>query len=456
MGGIFINYRWSGEPASFVQKLCDRLVDFFGEGQAFLDKRSIDAGDDYRYELRQRLIDSDVVITVIHRKWIAELDRKRHGKDWVREELELALKHQKRIIPLLLNGVEAPKDTALPPSIHEVAYRQAHEVRDNSWENDTEALIRKLEIILAPPWEPGEPANVASTPPRRWVGYLAAGLTVGVLVTPVWLLPDHASAREFVAYLMPWSLGLMLAPLAATFVTFLSKKPLYLADQSVQDMPLGKYYPRVFAPLGVLVVLFTVSVIVTAPAAPSVIPILIGISIFATTYLVVTIRNQFREEERREKEWPRRLPEPVHAAPVRAELARLERQVRDWPRHRPTRELLHRTEWQLGHLRSAGNALSDDADRGRWRWLMADHPWAFSCYAVWVAGSVGLMTAAALPRLVMWLPVIVAIFACGVAAATAEFAYRRERWQRTEVAKEVGDHTGRIEVRLIELRHRRS
>lgn len=86
---------------------------------------------------------------------------------------------------------------------------------------------------------------------------------------------------------------------------------------------------------------------------------------------------------------------------------------------------------------------------------MADHPWLFNFSAVWVAGSVGLMAAAALPRLAVWLPVIAAAFACGVAAVTAELAYRRQRAQRREVAEEVHDHTDRIEERLEDLRNRR-
>lgn len=453
MGGIFINYRCSDERTWFVRALRKRLADHFGEGQAFLDEHSIDVGRDYRHDLAQRLIDSEVVIAVIHREWVTEL--RPHGKDWVIKELELALEHEKEIIPLLLDGVQAPEDEDLPPMIREVAYRQAHKIRDESWEHDIEELVEKLERIVKPPWEPGEPESVSPTPSRRWVGYLAAGLTVGALVVPVFLLPDHASAREFVAYLMPWLLALMLAPLAATLLIFLSKKPLYFADQPLQDLPLSRYYLRVAVPLGVLIVLFLVSTILELGVALEVFPFMIFIVTLATAYLIVIIRKQFRAEKKREEEWPLRLPEPVRPAPVREELARLERQIRDWPKHRPTRELCDRAEWQLRHLQAAGAALSEDAKRGRWRWLMADHPWGFSCYAVWVAGSVGLMTAAALSRFVLWLPVIVAVLAYGIATATAEFTYRRECWQRGEFADEVLDYTDRLQMRLKELRGRR-
>jgi len=43
----------------------------------------------------------------------------------------------------------------------------------------------------------------------------------------------------------------------------------------------------------------------------------------------------------------------------------------------------------------------------------------------------------------------------GVAGATAELAYRRQRWQRSGVAKEIGDNANRIKKNLEELRGRR-
>jgi len=453
MGGIFINYRRNREHVRFVQKLHDRLVEFLGEGQAFLDKPAIDVGEDFRHVLEERLLDSEVVIAVIHQEWVAELDNE--GKDWVREELELALRHQKKIIPLLLDGVKMPTAAVLPESICEVAYRQAHEVHVASCDHDLDALVEKLELFVAPPWkQPGDPKNVASTPPRGWVGYLVGSLTLGALVVPMWFLPDLASAREVAIDVSLWLLALMLAPLTAILVMFLSRRPVNVAEERVHDMPLGKYYTRVAGPLGILAVLVVLSMILASPVTSGALPFLLFIVIIATAYVVVTILGQRKEEERRETEWPQRLREPVRAAVVRQELSRLERLVRR-PTSRPTWALRLRANWHLQHLNAAGTALFKDAERGRWRWLTADHPWLLCLSAVWVAGTVGLMTAAALPRLVVWVPVIVAAFAYGVAAMTVELAYRRQRRQRREVAEEVRDHTGRIEERLKELRSRR-
>lgn len=453
MGGIFINYRRSDEHVRFVRQLRDRLVGAFGEGQVFLDESSIDVGEDFRPVLKGRLADANVVIAVIHQEWVTELDP--NGKDWVREELELALEHDTKIIPLLLDGVRAPTAAVLPPSIREVAYRQAHEVHDASCEHDINALIGKLELVLARPWKPsGEPADVASTPPRGGAGYLAGGLALGALVAPALFLPDLTSAREVAVDVSLWLLMLMLAPLTAVLVMFLSRRPINVAEESVHDMPLGTYYARVAGPLGVLAVLLVGSMILGSPVAPSAIPFLIFIVVIATIYLVARIRKQHKDEEKRKSKWPQRLREPVHAAPVRQELARLGQHVRR-PTSRPTWDLRIRAGWHLRHLRAAGDVLVKDAERGRWRWLMADHPWLLNFSAVWVTGSVGLMAAAALPRLAVWLPVIAAAFACGVAAVTAELAYRRQRAQRREVAEEVHDHTDRIEERLEDLRNRR-
>lgn len=453
MGGIFINYRRGRGHARFVREFRGRLVDFFGEGQVFLDEPAIDVGEDFRRALEKRLADAEVVIAVIHPEWVADLDRE--GKDWVREELELGLRDEKKLVPLLLDGVTMPTAAALPESIRELAYRQAHKVHDTaSWKDDVEALIGDLERDVAS-WDRGEPEGFEPTPPRGWVGYLAAVLALVALVAPAWFLPDLTSARELAVDLSLLMLVLMLAPLAAISMMSMFQRPVALAEERVHDIPLGTYYLRVAAPLGLLGVVLIASMILSLPVAPEVIPVLIFIIVIATVFLVVLIREQRKKEERRENEWPQRVPEPVRAAPVRQELARLERKIKEWPRHRPTRDLCLRAASQLRHLQAAGAVLSEHAARGRWRWLLAEHPWVVSFFAVWMAGSVGLMAAAALPRLAIWPPVIVAAFACGVAAATTEVAYRRQCRQLGKVAQEVHDHACRIEQQLRDLRSRR-
>jgi hypothetical protein len=453
VGGIFINYRRHPERDWFVRTLRDRLADYFGEGQVFLDNSSIDVGEDYRSALRARLLDAEVVIAVIHREWVAEL--RADGLDWVREELELALEHQKKIIPLLLDGVPAPDPTTLPSSIHQVAYKQAHQVHDRSWNADIVALIHKLTPFVASTWEPGEPENVAPARPCGWVGFLVGALALGVFVAPVLFLPDDTAAREVAVIGSLWLLALMLPPLIATLAVFLVRKPVNVIEYNLHDMPLRAYYARVFAPFSVLLLLLSGSYVTAGGPPPEVIPFLISIVIFVTLYVVVILRKQRKDEEQRETQWPQRMPEPVRAAPARQELSRLQRRITGWPHHRATRELCDRADWHLRHLRSARLALGADARRGRWSWLMADHPVLLGCYAAWVGGAVGLLTAAALPRLVLWVPAIAAGYACAVAAATAEIAYRHQRWRRTRVADEIDGHADRIEQNLMTLRGRR-
>ncbi|HSV66345.1 MAG TPA: hypothetical protein VLJ59_10630 [Mycobacteriales bacterium] len=225
-------------------------------------------------------------------------------KDWVCEELKLALQHKKEIIPLLLNGTPPPTAAELPPSIHKLAYQQGHRVYDESSKDDIEALIEKLELSVAPTWARSAPESIAHTPPRGRAGYLAAGLALGGLLAPFWLVPDQTSARKAAVSLALWSLALLLAPLAAVLGTFLTKKPVNLAEQSVHDMPAGGYFARVAGPLGVLGVLLTLSFLVGQPVSPSVVPFLIFIVIIVTVYLVVLIRNQLKNEEKRRRSGP--------------------------------------------------------------------------------------------------------------------------------------------------------
>jgi TIR domain len=462
MGGIFINYRKGAGRERLVQALCEELAGYFGDGQVFLDRRSIDLGDDYRSTLTDRLLDAEVVIAVIHREWADELRQRQDGKDWVRRELELALqqpgagKQGKKIIPLLLHGNRVPPAETLPSSVHEIAYQQGHRLRSASWADDVRALIRKLELHVAPSWQRSDPGTVAPTPARRWPRYSVAAIALGALVTAMLALPQNRAAREVAVTAAVSSLPFMLAPLIALLGVFLLKRRINTFENSVHDMPIKAYYARVALPLGALLLLFSGSSMLSAPPPAELVPFLLFIVSVTTAYLIFKYRQQHKDEKLRTDAWPQRMPEPVRPAAARQELARLQNRIDVWPEYRATRELCDRADWHLRHLRSASEALSTDARRGRWRWLIADHPFVLNGYAAWLAGSIGIIIAAALAQQALWLPLAVVSLFVGVAVATAEVAYRHQLWRRTTVVDEIDRHASTIEQRLTTLRERRA
>lgn len=444
MGGIFINYRRNPDRNAFVRALRDRLVEEFGEGQVFLDERSIDLGEEYPDVLRDRLLDADVVVAVIHPEWVADL--RPTGRDWVREELELALEHRVRVIPLWLAGVRDDMFPTLPNSL-QLARRQAFQISDSAWtQSDFTAFVEELHHFVRPDWDPGEPTDVPPTPPRPWAGPVAVLLAALAFLTPVVFPPGDEVAWDLTA----WSLLLMVAPPATALVMAAVRRPVHRMERNTHEMPLRQYYARVAAPLGLMGVLLTLTMITGSGPFPAVLPLLVFIALVATVGLVGVIRKEQKAELLRDEQWPQRLTGPVRPAPVRGELARFERRVTGWPKYRSTRDLRDRADWHAAHLRAAADTLRGDGERGRWSWVTADHPALLAGYGLWVGGTLGLLAGLTVRALVVG-----AVVAGALAAVTGEVMYRRQRRQREAVAKEITEETNDVDAKLTELRERR-
>ena len=65
--------------------------------------------------------------------------------DWVRIELEAALKREIPVAPVLVDGATYPDADRLPPSLQALAYRQGGRVRnDTDFHSDMRVLIDRL------------------------------------------------------------------------------------------------------------------------------------------------------------------------------------------------------------------------------------------------------------------------------------------------------------------------
>ena len=148
---IFISYRRAdaGWP---VRWLAEWLTSQFGPGVVFLDADSIRPGDDFAAKIEAAMGACSVLLVVIGPQWLAAEGKpgRRAGdpKDWVRLEIELAIKRGIRVIPVLVNGARMPSPGELPPSLRALAYRQAVELNPAS--PDTRRLASVLEDALAP------------------------------------------------------------------------------------------------------------------------------------------------------------------------------------------------------------------------------------------------------------------------------------------------------------------
>jgi hypothetical protein len=152
---IFISYRRvdSAYPAGW---LFDRLAERFGPEQIFKDVDAIHLGDDFVKEIEEAVGQADVLLALIGKRWLTAADE--HGgrrlddpEDFVRLEIEAALRREVLVIPILVEGATMPREEQLPPSLAPLARRQALELSPASFGSDTSKLLDYLRGVLKTP-----------------------------------------------------------------------------------------------------------------------------------------------------------------------------------------------------------------------------------------------------------------------------------------------------------------
>ncbi len=144
---IFINYRRS-DSEDVVGRIHDRLTAEFGKGSVFKDVEDILPGVDFRRALEHEVSCTDVMLVVIGPDWISRTNKRRlhDPDDFVRFEIETALKRNIPVIPVLVSRRERlPQARHLPASLRPLIYRNAVPVRpDPDFHNDMDRLIEGI------------------------------------------------------------------------------------------------------------------------------------------------------------------------------------------------------------------------------------------------------------------------------------------------------------------------
>ncbi|NJL46773.1 MAG: toll/interleukin-1 receptor domain-containing protein [Leptolyngbyaceae cyanobacterium SM2_5_2] len=150
---IFISYR-RRDSIDITGRIYDRLVAHFGQGSVFKDVDAIPLGVNFRRHLEREVSHCPVLLAIIGPQWLGITDGRGHPrlanpKDWVRVEIETALRRDSLVIPVLVGGAELPDDTALPESLKGLAYRQGTSVRhDPDFHRDMDRLIQRIEGVF--------------------------------------------------------------------------------------------------------------------------------------------------------------------------------------------------------------------------------------------------------------------------------------------------------------------
>jgi hypothetical protein len=124
-----------------------------------MDVDSIALGRDFRSVLQKTLDSSDLMLVLIGKNWADVKDeegqaRLENSGDFVRLEIEAALKRDIVVTPILVQGAHMPAPKQLPEEIRGLAYRNGFELSHNRWESDVREMIRRLG--LEPPQTQGQ------------------------------------------------------------------------------------------------------------------------------------------------------------------------------------------------------------------------------------------------------------------------------------------------------------
>src|SRR5262245_2898159 len=150
MPSILVSYRRE-TTAYIAATLHKELAERFGLENVFMDVDTIPAGRDFRKHLEYAVARCDVVVAVIDDRWLdaPTPDGRRRldlPTDWVRIEIETALKRDVPVIPLLVGGADVPAEAELPEPLRELVYRQAFRVRPGrDFYHDVDVLGEEIE-----------------------------------------------------------------------------------------------------------------------------------------------------------------------------------------------------------------------------------------------------------------------------------------------------------------------
>ena len=151
-GMIFINYRRSDTGWS-ARTVSERLAEEFTSQRLFIDV-DLSGGVDFVEAVETQMAESEVMVSLIGPSWLSERDetgtrRIDNPGDWVRIELETALRRGIRVIPVLVDGAAMPSEGELPETLKLFARRQAIRITHENFAAQVQSLIKAVKLALS-------------------------------------------------------------------------------------------------------------------------------------------------------------------------------------------------------------------------------------------------------------------------------------------------------------------
>lgn len=166
MGGIFVSYR-RDDSRHAAGRLVDQLIKTYASDQVFIDIDGIDAGANFAKVLTQKLSDTECMLVIIGPQWLTARDpqgnrRLDNPRDFVRMEIETALKRKVRIVPVLIDGALPPAREDLPSSIADLSTHQAIRLSHETFGTDVARLVGSIKVKSRRPKEHRQMRDAAS------------------------------------------------------------------------------------------------------------------------------------------------------------------------------------------------------------------------------------------------------------------------------------------------------
>ena len=177
MARIFLSYR-RDDSAYVAATLSEKLQNRFGSDSVFFDVDAIPLGVDFREYIANAVGQCDVLLVLIGDNWIKPTAERKAGRlddptDYVRIEIESALKRDIPVIPILVGEALMPPKASLPESIQSIVFRNATEIRaGRDLRQHIDRFIEDLETLFKSGLRAEEPATIketAGTPPPNSV-----------------------------------------------------------------------------------------------------------------------------------------------------------------------------------------------------------------------------------------------------------------------------------------------
>jgi TIR domain/Carboxypeptidase regulatory-like domain len=149
MPGIFISYR-RNESAGHAGRLFDRLTARFGEDRVFMDVDTLAPSDRFATRIEKAIATADVMLVLIGPGWMAQADRLANPDDFIRREIQAALRVECRLVPVCLDGAAMPDAAALPEDLRPLVASEGAVLRHGEFLRDADHLADSLAAFVRP------------------------------------------------------------------------------------------------------------------------------------------------------------------------------------------------------------------------------------------------------------------------------------------------------------------